>query len=79
MVVPKRHARRAVTRNLIKRQMRQLAESHLGRWPAGMLVLRLASGFDKTHYPSAASATLRRDVRAELEQLLRRGGPSQHA
>ena len=72
-VVPKRHARRAVTRNLIRRQMRQvLADQHgsaLGL-PAGIWVVRLRHGFDRAQFPSAASEPLKQAVRDELQRLV---------
>jgi ribonuclease P protein component len=72
LVVPKRHARRAVTRNLIKRQMR---EAMLRRsLAAGVWLIRLRVGFDKARYPSAASAALRLAVHEELELLFGRLG-----
>lgn len=71
-VVPKRHAKRSVTRNLLKRQMRAvLAEREL-RLPAGLWVLRLRSPIDRKAFPSAASNALRDAVRVELSQLLDR-------
>ena len=69
LVVPKRHARRAVTRTLLKRQIREGVSRHAESLPAGLLVVRLRSHFDKRVYPSAASTALRDEVRAELEQL----------
>jgi len=72
-VVPKRHARRAVTRNLIRRQMRQaLANQQRVEpgLPGGLWVLRLRQGFDLKSYPSAASEPLRRLVRDELQRLM---------
>ncbi|MDW8336012.1 MAG: ribonuclease P protein component [Tepidimonas sp.] len=68
LVVPRRWARRAVTRNLIKRQARAVA-AELGL-PPGAWVLRLKRGWPTSEFPSAASAALRRAVRAELLQLL---------
>lgn len=69
LVVPRRWARRAVTRNLIKRQARAVAARHPP--PPGAWVLRLKRGWPTSEFPSAASAALRRAVRAELLQLLR--------
>lgn len=72
-VVPKRHARRAVTRNLIRRQMRQALIEQQGGGaglPPGIWVLRLRQGFDRAQYPSAASAPLKAAVRDELARLL---------
>jgi ribonuclease P protein component len=72
-VVPKRHARRAVTRNLIRRQMRQALTEQQGAsagLPPGIWVLRLRREFDYALYPSASSAPLKAAVREELERLL---------
>lgn len=70
MVVPKRHARRSVTRSLLKRQIRARVRERLADLPAGAWVLRLRAPFDRQQFPSAASAALGVAVRAELESLL---------
>lgn len=70
LVVPKRHARRAVTRNLFKRQMRDAVDRHGAELPAGLWVLRLRAPFDKARYPSAASEALKCAARQELEGLV---------
>jgi ribonuclease P protein component len=70
--VPKRHARRSVTRNLLKRQMREMVSREGERLPPGMWVLRLKAPFDKQQFPSAASAPLRALARSELTTLLHR-------
>jgi ribonuclease P protein component len=67
LVVPKRHARRAVTRTLLKRQMRAQAEQQRDRIPAGQWIIRLRAPFDPKHFPSAASSQLREAARRELE------------
>ena len=67
-LVPKRHARRAVTRSLIKRQMRAAAERHA--LAPGLWLLRLRSGFATSEFPSAASQALRQAARLELDTLL---------
>lgn len=72
MVVPKRHARRAVTRNLLKRQMRAALDRHAGTLPAGLWVLRLKAPFDRDRFTSPASPPLRTSAREELSLLLRR-------
>ena len=69
MVVPKRWAKRAVTRSLMKRQIREAVSREL-RLPAGLWVVRLRSGFDRSTYPSAASEALRQAVRTELLGLM---------
>jgi ribonuclease P protein component len=72
LIVPKRQARRAVTRTLIKRQGRAQFAAHAGRLPAGDWLLRLRSGYPPAQFPSAASLALRRAVRAELQTLFGR-------
>ena len=69
LVVPKRHARRAVTRSLLKRQMRSIARSTGADLADGLWVVRLRAPFDRAAFPSAASTALQRAARAELEQL----------
>ena len=69
-IVPKRHARRSVTRSLLKRQMREALASHAGRLAPGMWLLRLRSPFLTAQFPSAASTTLRQTAWVELDQLL---------
>ena len=71
-VVPKRHARRAVTRSLLKRQIRAAVVAHSGSMAPGLWVVRLRSGFDRATFPSAASAALERAARDELDCLLLR-------
>ena len=69
-VVPKRQARRAVTRSLIKRQMRSVFEKHAATLPSGLWLLRLSQGFPVAEFVSARSEALTRAVRTELDQLL---------
>lgn len=69
LVVPKRWAKRAVTRNLIRRQARAVWRERLPALPVGDWVLRMKAGFDRTAFPSAASEALGRQVREELGQL----------
>lgn len=69
-VVPKRHARRSVTRSLIKRQMRSVFESHAPVLPMGLWLLRLSQGFAVAQFVSARSAALATAVRSELEGLM---------
>jgi len=68
-VVPKRHARRAVTRSLLKRQIRSAVERHADALAGGLWVVRLRAPFDKSRFPSAASDALKRAARDELETL----------
>lgn len=69
-LVPKRHAKRAVTRNLIRRQMRELLRNDPTAPPACKCLIRLRAPFDGRRYPAAASAALRAAVRQELSALL---------
>jgi ribonuclease P protein component len=69
IVVPKRHAKRSVTRQLLKRQIRAAFAAATGM-PPGLWVVRLRSPFDRQKFPSAASDALRQAARAELVQLL---------
>jgi ribonuclease P protein component len=69
-VVPKRNARRAVTRNLLKRQIRSAFVRHGGSLPRGLWLVRLRAGFPVATYVSASSPALARAAFAELEGLL---------
>lgn len=69
-VVPKRHARRAVTRSLLKRQMRVALQRHAAQLPPGMWLLRLRAGFSRELFRSASSQVLRDAARRELDELL---------
>jgi ribonuclease P protein component len=73
LVVPKRHAKRAVTRTLLKRQMRALAAVNRSDLPPGLWVVRLRAPFARRQYPSAASAALSGAARRELAQLFAGG------
>jgi ribonuclease P protein component len=68
-IVPKRWARRAVTRNAIKRQIYTVSQDFEARLPAAAHVVRLRVAFEKSLFPSATSDALKRAVRAELQQL----------
>ncbi|HEY1091027.1 MAG TPA: ribonuclease P protein component [Burkholderiaceae bacterium] len=71
-VVPKRHAKRSVTRSLFKRQIRAAFASCGEALPPGLWVVRLRAPFDRKQYPSAASEALGAAARAELAQLMAR-------
>lgn len=73
-LVPKRWARRAVTRNAIRRQVHALGAARLAALPGAHLI-RLRAAFPADAFPSASSRALKRAVRAELEQLLARAAP----
>jgi ribonuclease P protein component len=68
-VIPKRWAKRAVTRNTIRRQIHEVWADWASRLPAGICVVRLKQAYGRTDYPSATSLPLRQAVRLELNQL----------
>jgi len=70
VLVPKRHARRAVTRNLIRRLARAIFSVNAGELPAGRWLVRLKSPFAPAEFVSAASPSLAAAVRDELERLV---------
>jgi ribonuclease P protein component len=85
LVLPKKQARRSVTRSLIRHQAREALVRHgpavraLPAYAAGVdgWVLRLRAPFDKKLFPSAASAALNAVVRQELDELwLRLAAPA---
>lgn len=72
LVVPKRLAKRAVTRNLIKRQVREAMRRHAEALPAGLWVVRLRAPFDRQAFLSPASDILRDTARDEVNDLFLR-------
>jgi ribonuclease P protein component len=71
-MVPKRWARRAVTRNAIKRQIYNVSERYGNRLPVAAHVVRLRTTFDRQQFISATSEPLKLAVRDELVQLFER-------
>lgn len=77
LVLPKKQARRSVTRSLIRHQARESLRRHgpavhaLGVHAPGVegWVLRLKAPFDRQQFPSAASEALNAAVRQELDEL----------
>lgn len=77
VVLPKRWAKRAVTRNALRRHIYvclQQAQQDSGRLSAQACVVRLRRGFDGRQFPSAWSNALREVVVAELHRLITRAG-----
>ena len=68
-LVPKRWARRAVTRNTIKRQIYTLSATLNSSLPIAAHVVRLRTGFDRAGFVSASSEALKCAVRTELQAL----------
>ena len=72
VVLPKRWARRAVTRNAIRRQIYETARLLPAGLPQAAWVVRLRSEFSRKTFVSASSEPLKQAVRAELRELLGR-------
>ncbi|HMO48085.1 MAG TPA: ribonuclease P protein component [Rubrivivax sp.] len=73
-VVPKRHAPRAVTRNVLRRQVRAAMQRQQPRLRPGMWLVRLRQPFARSSFVSADSIALRRAAASELDRLLQRAG-----
>jgi ribonuclease P protein component len=69
VIVPKRWAKRAVTRNTIKRQIYAVSTDSSCHLPPAAHVVRLRAGFSRAEFISATSDKLKSAVRAELKQL----------
>jgi ribonuclease P protein component len=68
-LTPKRWAKRAVTRNLIKRQIYEVSALYAHELTPTAHVVRLRAEFDKRHFVSASSLALKKAARGELTQL----------
>jgi len=84
LVLPKKQARRSVTRSLMRHQAREAFRRHAPQVLAAGRhgpevdgwVVRLRAPFDRKLFPSAASEALSAAVRQELDELWSRlGGP----
>jgi ribonuclease P protein component len=71
-MVPKRWAKRAVTRNAIKRQIYSVSTDFESVLPVAAHVVRLRLGFDRKQFVSATSDELKANIRLELQQLFAR-------
>lgn len=70
IVVPKRLSRRAVTRSLLKRQIRAAATRKLNQLKPGIWIVRQRTAFRAAADGSAASDSLKLEARLELDGLL---------
>jgi ribonuclease P protein component len=84
VMVPKRHAKRAVTRNLVKRLVRSVWQVQFRSYPQpqndvagpqgarlqGTWLVRLRQPIHRNNFPSASSDALRNTLHAELLGLL---------
>ena len=69
-MAPKRWAKRAVTRNAIKRQIYTVSASLKPLLPPAAYLVRLRREFSRKDYPSASSSALKEAVRVELLVLM---------
>ncbi|MBH2010573.1 MAG: ribonuclease P protein component [Xanthomonadaceae bacterium] len=72
-MVPKRWAKRAVTRNAIKRQIYSVSADFSQLYPQAAFVVRLRSSFARTEFVSAVSDQFKQAVRAEVQALMQAG------
>ena len=77
-MVPKRWAKRAVTRNAIKRQISSVSVHFEPLLDEAAYLVRLRAAFDRVQFVSASSTVLKASVRAELLQLFERGTAGQY-
>ena len=72
-MVPKRWAKRAVTRNAIKRQIYTVSADFSHQYPQAAFVVRLRRDFSRKEFISASSEPLKQAVRAEILALMQAG------
>jgi ribonuclease P protein component len=72
-MAPKRWAKRAATRNAIKRQIYTVSASLTTSIPQAAFLIRLRREFSRKDYVSASSIALKQAVRAELLVLMQAG------
>ncbi len=77
-IVAKRWAKRAVTRNAIKRQIYSVSPDFEAMLPVAAHVVRLRAAFDPNQFVSATSEALKKAVRQELQQLFARAKATSH-
>lgn len=69
-MVPKRWAKRAVTRNAVKRQIYTVSADFSNNFPQAAFVVRLRKEFSRMEFTSATSSVLKEAVRAEVAALI---------
>jgi len=72
VICPKCWAKRAVTRNTIKRQIYAVSHDFVSQLPHACIVLRLSKGFAREQFKSATSPALKLAVRSEIQELISR-------
>ncbi|MEI7463736.1 MAG: ribonuclease P protein component [Burkholderiales bacterium] len=70
LVVPKRYAKRAVTRTLLKRRIRAAVAASSATLASGLWVVRLRAPFARSEFISAASDRLDGAANSELAMLM---------
>lgn len=76
VLIPKRWAKRAVTRNTIRRQIYEVSRLIESELPCAGMVVRLRNEFSRKQFISATSDLLKQTVREELQRLLSRIRPT---
>jgi ribonuclease P protein component len=72
VVLPKRHAKKAVRRNMLRRQIYSVGMEFQEQLEGAAHVLRLKKGFEDEGFVSASSEALKKAVRTELKDLFAR-------
>lgn len=75
-MVPKRWAKRAVTRNAIKRQIYNVSADSMHNYPQAVFLVRLRREFSRKEFLSATSMQLKEAVRIEVQALMKAGAAS---
>ncbi len=75
-MVPKRWAKRAVTRNAIKRQIYNVSADSMQNYPQAAFLVRLRREFSRKEFLSATSPELKEAVRHEVQTLMKAGAAS---
>lgn len=76
-MVPKRWAKRAVTRNTIKRQIYTVSADFFEHYPQAAFLVRLRRDYSRKEFTSATSEQLKQAVRLELQALMQAGVKAQ--
>ena len=75
-MVPKRWAKRSVTRHAIKRQIYDVLDARLEPDEQAAYLVRLRAGFSRQQFLSSSSELLKQAVRFELHSLMDRAKPT---
>lgn len=78
-MVPKRWAKRSVTRHAIQRQIYEVLDARLEPTEQAAYLVRLRAGFSRQQFLSSSSEPLKQAVRFELHCLMDRAKPTHRA